>query len=95
MAKQPTSPSADAAPKLLEVNASVSLNGKVQVKKFDINSGYHFGLSERYDVSALSEDETIAFEEEVLTKLYERIDPYAQTEFDKLWAYRVGEDDDE
>jgi hypothetical protein len=77
------------APKLLEVKVSASLNGKVQVKKFDINSGYHFGLTETYDVSGMSQEAAEAFEDARLIELYDRVDPIAQAEFDKLWDQRL------
>lgn len=77
------------APKLLEVGVNVNLNGSVQVKKFDIKAGYHFGLNERYDVSNLSQEQAEAFEDQRMIELYDRIDPVAQAEFDKLWATRL------
>jgi len=78
-----------ASPKLLEVGVNVNLNGSVQVKKFDIKSGYHFGISERYDVSNLTQEQAEAFEDERMIELYDRIDPVAQAEFDKLWEQRL------
>lgn len=87
-------PSADAnqTPKILEVGTSVALNGNVQVKKFDIKAGYHFGITEKWDVSTLSEDEAEEFEQERLVLLKDRLDPFAQAEFDVLWAQRVEAD---
>lgn len=77
------------SPRLLEVGVNVNLNGAVQVKKFDIKAGYHFGLNERYDVSNLTQEQAEAFEDERLIELYLRIDPVAQAEFDKLWEQRI------
>jgi len=80
---------APASPRILEVGISVNLNGKVQVKKFDINAGYHFGINERYDVSGLSQEEAEEFEDARMIELYDKIDPVAQAEFDKLWDQRL------
>lgn len=85
----PAKKSPSGEPKLLEVKVSASANGKVQVKKFDINSGYHFGLTETYDVSSLTQEQADEFEETRTDELYERVDARAQAEFDRLWDQRI------
>jgi hypothetical protein len=38
-------------PKIVEVNASASLGGKVQIVDYKINSDFHLSMSERWNTS--------------------------------------------
>jgi ferritin-like protein len=75
-------------PKIVEVNASASVGGKIQVKKFEIDSSYYYSLSERWNVEGLTEDEAREFQEEKLAELRARVEPFAQTEADELLDQR-------
>ncbi len=73
-------------PKMIEVNASVSYGGKVQIVDFKINSDFHLSASERWDVSDLGTEEAVAFQVERIEALQQRIEVIAQHEFDIRFA---------
>lgn len=79
-------------PKMVEVNASVSYGGKVQVVDFKINSDFHMSTSERWNVEDLTVEEAEAFRIERIEHLQQVLEPIAQHEFDTRFAQMAGED---
>lgn len=78
-------------PKMVEVNASVSYGGKVQVVDFKINTDFHLSASERWNVEDLSTEEAEAFRITRIEKLQAELEPIAQHEFDVRFAQMAGE----
>jgi hypothetical protein len=71
-----------------EVEVGYRVGGKVQVKKFDIQSDYEYAASKR---AALEEgDDPDEVVQELLDGIKDLIDPPAQKDFDDLWDVRVG-----
>ncbi len=79
-------------PKIVEVNASVSYGGKVQIVDYKLNSDFHLSASERWSVDDLTDEEAEAFHIERIEALQARIEPIAQHEFDIRFAQMAGED---
>jgi len=74
-------------PKLIEINASASTGGKVQVKDFKVNLDYHYSNSEKWDVSDLSTEEAEAFRVERIRAIKSSIEVISDEEFQALMAY--------
>lgn len=73
------------APKLIEVGASVSTGGKLQLKKFELSADYHYHLSGKWAMpDSMSEDEAEQFRHEQALRLRKELEPLAQAEIDDL-----------
>lgn len=79
-------------PKMIEVNASASFGGKVQIVDFKINSDFHLSSSERWNVEDLSVEEAEAFRIERVEKIKADLEPMAQHEFDLRFAQMAGDE---
>lgn len=74
-------------PKLIEINASASTGGKVQVKDYKVNLDYHYSNSEKWDVSDLSTDDAEKFRVERIRAIKKDIEVISDEEFNALMAY--------
>lgn len=72
-------------PQLIEAGVSVSTGGKLQIKKFELYSEYHFELSGKWTMPpGMTEDEAAEFRHEQVLRLRREIEPIAQAEVDDL-----------
>jgi hypothetical protein len=72
-------------PKCIEVTASTSTGGRVQLVKFELSSDYHFSMTRRYSIpDDWTEDQVKEFNYEKTLELREQLEPIAQQEFDDL-----------
>jgi hypothetical protein len=73
-------------PKLVEVSATRSFGGKVQIVKYDIDSSYFVSESRRYSIpDDWSEEQALKFIEEKDLEVRNRVEQKAQDEFDSLF----------
>lgn len=72
-------------PRLIEVGCSVSTGGKIQLKRYELSSDYHFHLSGKWSVpEGMTEDDAEAFRHEQALRLRRELEPLAQAEIDDL-----------
>lgn len=77
-------------PQLVEVGCSVSTGGKVQLKKYEISSDYHFHLSGKWAVPpGWTEDDAEQFRHEQILRLRREIEPIAQDEVNDLMEQKA------
>lgn len=77
-------------PVLIECGASVSSGGKVQLKKFELSSDYHFTVSGKWSVPPNWTDEQAEeFRHEMVLRLRRELEPIAQEEVDDLLAQKA------
>ena len=70
-----------------EVEVGYKVGGKVQVKKFDIQSDYEYYAAQT--VTLDPDDNEYEEIDRRLLALKEQLDPMAQADFDELWKQRV------
>lgn len=76
-------------PTLIEAGASVSTGGKIQVKKYEIQSDYHFTLSGKWSMPpGMTDEEAEVFRHEQVLRLRRELDPIAQSEVDDLFEQK-------
>jgi nicotinamide riboside kinase len=73
-------------PKPLEVGASVSLGGKVQIREYRIDSSFYLSQNEKWSVDDLSAEEAEEFRLARLAALKEQLETLAQAEFNELFG---------
>lgn len=72
-------------PVLIEAGASVSTGGKIQLKKYEISSDYHFHLSGKWSIPpGWTEQQAEEFRHEQVLRLRKELEPIAQSEVDDL-----------
>jgi hypothetical protein len=72
-------------PVLIECGASVSTGGKVQLKKYELSSDYHFHLSGKWAMPpGMTEEDAETFRYEQVLRLRRELEPLAQAEVDDL-----------
>lgn len=74
--------------KVTEVEVGYRVGGKIQVKKFDIQSDYEYAASKHAELEKGDEPDEVI--EELLSSIKHLIDPPAQKDFEDLWKVRVG-----
>lgn len=71
-------------PKLIEISASASAGGKVQIIKYDESSDYFVSLSQKYTIpDDWTAEEATEFQIAVQEELREHVDALAQIERDE------------
>ncbi len=81
-------------PKLIDVNVSVSLGGKVEILDYGkLTSDFHVSESERWDVSSMSEEDALKFRAERREQLFSELEAVAQREQDWRVEWRNQEQD--
>ena len=77
-------------PKIMETGVSVSLGGKVQIKKYEIDSSYHFSHSAKYEMPGYwTDDQAAEFRAKVMELLKTELEKAAQYEVDKLFEQKA------
>lgn len=75
----------DDKPVLIECGASVSTGGKMQLKKYELSSDWHFHLSGKWTMPpGMSEEDAESFRHEQVLRLRQELEPIAQAEVDDL-----------
>lgn len=82
--------SEDNKPRIIEVGASVSSGGKVQLKKYELSADYFFNLNAKWEIpTGMSDEEAEAFRYEQLLRMRKEIEPIAQAEIDDLMEQKA------
>jgi hypothetical protein len=77
-------------PRLIEVGTSVSLGGKIQIKRYEVDSSYYFNTSGKWEIpEGYSEEEAESFRYEQMLRLKQELEAMAQTEVDALLAQKA------
>lgn len=72
-------------PRLIETGASVSTGGKVQLKKYELSSDYHYSLNAKWSIPGdWTEEQAEEFRHEQALRLKKELEPLAQAEVDDL-----------
>jgi hypothetical protein len=75
----------DETPRLIEVGVSVSNGGKIQLKKFEFSSDYHFHLSGKWTAPEdWTDQQAEEFRHEQVLRLKAELEPIVQEEIDDL-----------
>lgn len=78
--------STSSEPQIIETGASISLDGKIQIKKFEISSGYYFGQSGKWAIpEGWTDKEAAEFREEKTKEMQESVEQFAQQEVNELF----------
>jgi hypothetical protein len=78
-------------PKCIEINATVSLSGKVQIVRYEHDQGYFYSLGGKWMIPEdWTEEEIDAFKLEKLAELRLQIEDPAQTEINNMMEQRDG-----
>jgi hypothetical protein len=73
-------------PRLVQVSATCSVGGKVQIIKYDVDSSYFVSQARTYEVPpGWSEDEAIEFQQRKCAEIRNLVDDLGQAEFDERW----------
>lgn len=76
-------------PQIIEAGASVSIDGKIQVKKFEISSGYYFGQSGKWSIPENWTDaDAVTFREERIKEMKASVEAFAQEEVNELFKMK-------
>lgn len=72
-------------PQVIEVGASVSTGGKVQLKKYELSADYHFHLSAKWSIpEGWTDEDAESFRYEQVLRMRKELEPIAQSEVDDL-----------
>lgn len=77
-------------PKIIETSVSVSIGGKVQLRKYEIDSSYYFSQSAKWEMPGYWTDEQAGeFRTEKTAQIKAQLELVAQEEVDKLFEQRT------
>jgi hypothetical protein len=73
-------------PRLVQVSATGSVGGKVQIIKYDVSSDYFVSQSRTYEIPPdWSEQDAIEFQQRKYAEIRDLVDALGQAEFDERW----------
>jgi hypothetical protein len=73
------------SPRLIECGASVSEGGRIQIKKYEFSSDYHFSLNAKWEMpDDMTDDEAAQFRHEQILRLKSELEGHVQAEVDNL-----------
>lgn len=73
-------------PRCIEAGASVSIGGRVQLKKYELSQDYHVSLNAKYEIPEDWTDEQAEnFRNDLVGKLRAEIEPHADAEVQALF----------
>lgn len=73
-------------PRLVQVSATCSVGGKVQIIKYDVDSSYFVSQARTYEIPpGWSEQEAIEFQQRKCAEIRDLVDGLGQAEFDERW----------
>lgn len=76
-------------PQIVEVSASASIGGKVQIVKFEYNEDFHFSLSGKWEIPPeWNEKDAEDFRNYQVNKLREELEPIAEKVVESLVKQR-------
>jgi hypothetical protein len=77
-------------PQIIEVGASVSTGGKIQLKKYELSADYFFNLNAKWAIpEGMSESDAEAFRYEQVLRMRKELEPIAQAEIDDLMEQKA------
>ena len=77
-------------PRIIEVGASVSTGGKIQLKKYELSADYFFNLNAKWAIpEGMSEEDAESFRYEQVLRMRKELEPIAQQEIDDLMEQKA------
>lgn len=77
-------------PELIEAGASVSMGGKIQLKKYEISTDYHFHISGKWSMpEGMTDSDAEKFRYEQVLRLRQELEPIVQSEIDDLFQQKA------
>lgn len=77
-------------PQCIEISASASVGGKVQLIRYDLSAEYHFRLDSKYTIpDDWTEEQIAGFRSTMLDTLRAEVEPHADKEVQALFDQKA------